>query len=131
MKIFMKLIFIVNTGALLVIMFKPADNQISLYSKLYNSYTEPTTLYYLERNPYHRVLDINFYKRNNLTIEPIKSLDSIPEGKNKLVVLEHRDEFNNPNLGKLIYTTYPDWISRFNFNNWQKRSHSWYIYELK
>ena len=128
---FTKLAFIVNTGALLIVMFKPADSQISLYHKLYKDYKEPTTLYYLEENPYHRVLDIYFYKRKNLSVEPIISLNDIPKGKNKLVVQEHRDETNNPKLGKLIYTTYPNWILKYNFNNWQDRSHSWYIYELK
>lgn len=131
MRGFIKLIFIVNAGALLIVMFKPADNQISLYHKLYKDYNEPTTLYYLKGNPYHRVLDIYFYRRKNLSIEPIKSLDDIPEGKNRLVIQEHRDETNNPKLGKLIYTTYPDWILKYNFNNWQEHSHSWYIYELK
>ena len=131
MKSFMKLTFIVNVGALLIVMFKPADNQISLYHKLYNDYKEPTTLYYMEENPYHRVLDIYIYKRKNLSIEPIKSLDDITIGKNKLVVLEHKSETNHPKLGKLIYKTYPEWILKNNFNNWQDRSHSWYIYQLK
>ena len=131
MRSFMKLIFIVNAGVLLVVMFKPADSQISLYHKLYKNYKEPTIHYCLEGNPYHRVLDIYFYKRNSLTVESIKSMDDIPEGKNKLVVMEHRDEFNNPRLGKLVYTTFPDWILKFNFNNWQDRSHSWYVYEIK
>ena len=58
---FTKLAFIVNTGALLIVMFKPADSQISLYHKLYKDYKEPTTLYYLEENPYHRVLDIYWF----------------------------------------------------------------------
>lgn len=131
MRSFMKFIFIVNTGVLLIAMLKPADTQISLYSKLYHDYKEPTTLYYIDENPYHRVLDIYFYKRKNLTIESIKSIDDIPEGKNKLIALEQWDKFNNPKLGKLIYSTYPDWILEYNYNDWISRSHSWYVYEIK
>lgn len=131
MKGFMKLVFILNFGLLVVVMFKPADNNISLYNKLYESYENPTVLYYIEHNPYHRVLDINFYKRNNFLIRPIVSIGQIPEGENKLVALEQKDKSNNPRLGNLIYSTYPNWLLKFNFNNWQDRTHSWYIYEVK
>ncbi len=130
MKSFLNFVLIVNLGALLVVIFKPADNQISLYSKLYKEYEEPTTLYYYKENPYLRVLDIHFYKRKNLSIKPITSIENVPQGKNILVVQEKRDQSNNPKLGKLIYQTYPDWVLKFNFNNWQERTHSWYVYEL-
>ena len=130
MKGLMKLVLIVNFGVLSIVILKPADNQISLYHKLYNRYKEPTILYYTEVNPYHRVLDIYFYKRGNLSVVPISSIDQIPKGKNKLVVLKHRDETNNTRLGKLIFTTYPDWILKFNFNNWQSRSNLCYVYEI-
>jgi len=131
MKGFMKFVFCVNAALLLVVMLKPADSQISLYHKLYKSYHNSAVLYYTENNPYHRVMDVYFYKRKNLSIKPIASIDSIPEGKNKLVVMEHRDKSNNPRLGQLIYATYPDWVLKFNFNNWQDRTHAWYIYEVK
>ena len=130
LKGYMKLVFMANAVLLLIIMFKPADNQISLYQKLYSNYKEPTTLYYLERNPYHRVLDINFYKRKNLSLVPITSIDDIPESKKSLVVMEHRDESNNPRLGKMVFSTFPDWLLKFNFNNWQSRSRAWFIYEV-
>lgn len=131
MRGFMKLILIVNAGLLCIVMLRPADSQVSLYHKLYKNYKESTILYYIGGNPYHRVLDIYFYKRKNLSVVPIKSIGDIPEGKNKIVVLEQRDETNNPRLGKLIYSTYPDWVLKFNFNNWQDRSHSYYVYEIK
>jgi len=131
MKGFMKLVLIINTVMILIVIMRPADAQISLYHKLYKSYKEPTILYYIGKNPYHRVLDIYFYKRGNLSVVPITSVDNIPRGTNKLLVLEHKDESNNPRFGKLIFKTYPDWIMKFNFNNWQSRSNSWYIYEIK
>jgi phosphatidylinositol glycan class B len=127
----MKLVLIINTVMILIVIMRPADAQISLYHKLYKSYKEPTILYYIGKNPYHRVLDIYFYKRGNLSVVPITSVDNIPRGTNKLLVLEHKDESNNPRFGKLIFKTYPDWIMKFNFNNWQSRSNSWYIYEIK
>ena len=131
MKGFMKLFFIVNAGLLIIIIFKPADSQISLYHKLYKDYREPTVLYYISGNPYDKALDIDYYKRKTLSIVQIASIDDIPKGENKLVVLEHYDETNNPKLGKQVYSSFPEWIRKFNFNNWQERSSFWYVYEIR
>ncbi len=131
LKSFMMLFFIINFAVLLIVSFNPADSQIYLYKKLYKEYKEPTTLFYINKNPYRRVLDIHYYKRKNLTIKHINSIDSIPLEKKGLVVLTNRNKSNNLRLGNLIYSTYPNWILKFNVNNWIDRTNVWYIYELK
>lgn len=131
--IFAKLFLIANFIALLIIAFKPADNQISLYRKLYNDYKAPTTLYYTGDNPYHRILDINFYKRKNLDVIKINSVNEInfDANKNHLFVTKNLDTVNNIiTQKKLVYSTFPDWIKAFNFNKWIERSKCWYVYEL-
>ena len=129
MDIFMRLFIIVNTGALLVVMFKPADSHIPLYSLIYNKYKEPTTLYYIDNNPYLRVVDIHYYKRQDLELIPIKSIDKIPLNKKCLLILNHKNNTNS-RLVKNTYATYPDWVLKFNINNWVERANGWYLYEL-
>lgn len=130
MNVFMKLFLIVNTIALFIIMFKPADNHISLYRLIYNNYKEPTTLYYLDKNPYLRVVDIHYYKRHNLELKSITDLNEIPLDEKCLVILNKKSKILNPRLANAVYKSYPDWILKFNINNWVERAGGWYLYEL-
>lgn len=70
-KVTAQVFFAISTPLLIVVVFRPADSQVPLYKKIYTDYTEPITLYYVKDNPYHRVLDIYYYKRKDLTIKEI------------------------------------------------------------
>ena len=129
-RIFMKTFFIVNILALGAHALRPADAQVPLYKKLYRNYSEPTTLHYYGKDPYYRVLYINFYKRPNLKIKPIDSLDRTLVKAGDLLVLERRLKDDDAIRGELIYSSYPDWLYRFNFNNWLDRTRAWYVYEI-
>jgi hypothetical protein len=76
-------------------------------------------------------LDIHYYKRKELTVVSIGSIDDIPAGKNKLVVLNKPLTTSHPKLGKLVCSSLPIWILEFNYNNWLDRTESWYVYEIK
>jgi GPI mannosyltransferase 3 len=132
-KIFVKLFWTVNIIFLIIIAFTPADGQISLYRKVYSGYNSPTTLYYTNDNPYNRVLDINFYKREDLEIVKIDSIGKldIKAGRKQLFATKDKNILND--LGtqkKLVYSSFPDWIRIFNINNWMERSNCWYVFEL-
>lgn len=127
----MKTLFIVNTVVLVYVSFSPSDTQISLYQKIYNTYKEPTTLYFIKDNPYHRILNIHFYKRKNLLVKEIDSIKNIPDGGNNLIVLKNLNTKTDPRLNKLVYQTFPDWMFKLNFNHWIERSNAWYVYEVK
>lgn len=133
-KRFMKFFFIIHFILLIIVMFKPADSQIKMYNKLYTNYKTPTTLYYISANPYYRVLDIHFYKRQNLTIKKIDSIDDIQFSKNEksLIVLTQKDKSIplNPK-SKLIYTSHPNWMKHFNFTDWMSRTAMWKVYECQ
>ena len=132
-KIIAKLFWITNIVALVVITFKPADNQISLYQKLYNDYKTPATLYYTTDNPYHRILDVNFYKRSNLELKKINATNDLnfDSSRKQLFVTIDKNAVNEIKTRKrLIYSTLPDWIMRFDFNHWVERTKCWYVYEL-
>ena len=131
--IFMKGFFIVNFLLLLIVTFQSADGQIGLYQSIYSKYKTPTTLFYVDRNPYDRVLNIQFYKRKNLEILQAESIDSIEDqfGKTNLIV------FTNHNIpsgfdknNRLVYSSFPVWINKINFYNWVDRINIWYVYEI-
>jgi phosphatidylinositol glycan class B len=130
---FAQLFWIVNLIFLVIIAFTPADGQISLYRKVYSDYESPATMYYTRDNPYNRVLDINFYKRANLEIVKIDSVGNIDFNAKRKLLFVTKDKNILDDLRtqkRLIYSTFPDWIRIFNFNNWMSRTNCWYVYEL-
>ncbi|NVO02261.1 MAG: hypothetical protein HXX09_06115 [Bacteroidetes bacterium] len=132
-KIFIKLFFIVNILILAIVAFKPANDQISMYNFIYSNFQCKTVLYYFDANPYHRVLDINFYKRQNLETKKISSINEIkPDSSTKqLIVVKDLKLLNQTSFKtKLIYSQFPQWIKKFNFNNWYEKLNSNYIYEI-
>jgi GPI mannosyltransferase 3 len=128
-----QLFWAVNLIFLIVIAFTPADGQISLYKKIYSEYKSPATMYYTKDNPYNRVLDINFYKRANLEIVKIDSIGKIELMSNRKILFVTKDKNISNDLRtqkRLVYSSFPDWIRIFNFNNWMARTNCWYVYEL-
>ena len=68
-RILAKAFWAVNIFLILFTFFNPADSQVKIYSKIYHTYHQPITLYYFDEDPYARALDINYYRRSNLTIK--------------------------------------------------------------
>jgi len=129
-RIFAKLFWVINIALLTIIVFKPANAQISLFNKIYTEYKRPAILYYLTDNPYR---NIYYYKRTNLELIKINSIDNIDLVNNRKQLLITTDKAVVKDIKrhkKLIYSTFPDWILRFNFNNWVERTSRYYVYEL-
>jgi GPI mannosyltransferase 3 len=132
-RLFARLFLIFNIIFLIIITFSPADSQIALYKKIYSGYKSPTILYYIDDNPYRRVLDIYFYKRSNLDIVKVGSFNEVDymTKSNLLIVTRDTSGLNEIKYGrKMIYSSYPEWIRTFNFNNWMARANIWYVFEL-
>jgi phosphatidylinositol glycan class B len=133
-KIFMKVFFIVNFLLLLFVSFQPADNYIGLYHTIYKRYKTPAKLYYIENNPYHRVLDIHFYKRNNLKIsqtDTIRVINNQSDTINLIVFNNHNIPIGFDKRNKLVYSSFPIWINKLNLNNFTDRLDIWYVYEIR
>jgi phosphatidylinositol glycan class B len=132
-KYFAKIFWSANLVMVAVVMVVPVDTETKLFQKIYRDYPSATTLYFVNENPYHRALDIHFYKRKNLTIEKVDSIEQIKivSGRTSLVVTRTNPEIEGLRLTrKLIYCNFSDWINHFNFNHWIERTHFWYVYEL-
>lgn len=132
-SVFQKGFWLVNFILLAIVMFRPADNTIGLYEAIYTKYSQRATLYYTDKNPYLRVLDVKWYKRTNLEIIKINSVQELPE-KTKGISLFVTENVNDANQitqpHQLIYSGLPEWIKYFNYNGWIDRTRFWYVYEL-
>ena len=133
-KISVKIFWYTSLVMLTILAFRPADDQISLYKKLWYTYSSPAKLYFTSENPYHRArVDVNFYKRKNLVFQHVDSLQTIVPSVDTitLIVTEKPgltvDKRFTP---VLIYSSLPPWVKRFNINHWIERTSFWYIYEL-
>ncbi len=131
--VFVSIFFVVNGLLLGIVMFKPADTHISVYRSIYTNYDEPITLYYVDINPFDRIKNIHFYRRPNLELKHVTSLDSLQQikGERFLVVLtpqSKEDWFTKDK--KMVFQTYPDWVHQINYGGWIERSKAWYLYEV-
>lgn len=135
LKIGMKLFWYLNLVMLTVLIFRPADEQIALYKKIWDKYDTPVKLYFPGDNPFHRAkVDIHFYKRSSLTFQKVDSLQNIHFSKDTVSLIASYIPILQAGMGlkpELIYTSYPPWVSHFNFNHWIERSRFWHVYELK
>lgn len=133
-KVFTILFWIQNVLFLCFVSFKAADSQVALYEKVYNDYDKPTVIFYIKDNPYSRALDVHYYKRKNLKVEEIHSLNEIRFPKDSAVLFSsvNKEEqiIMEPSY-KCIYSSHPDWIKKFNVFHWVDRTHFWRVYEIK
>jgi phosphatidylinositol glycan class B len=124
---------VINFAFMLVVWCKPADSTTALYRSLYRQYEEPSTLFYTHNNPYHRVLDVYFYKRPNLEVQAVENLNALPPISGRTLVVF--DNYHKPEVIPenyiLVYTSFPSWIKAFNVNNWQARTDMWFVYEVE
>ena len=135
MRISVKLFWYLNMLMVIILTFRPADAQISLFQTLWNDYTTPAKLYFTEDNPYHRAdVDICFYKRKSLTLQHVDSFQMvIPSPDTITLILSNKPDLqiNEQFDPVLIYSSFPEWVSHFDINHWMERTYLWYIYELK
>ncbi len=132
--VFAKIFWIVNCTFIVIVFFIPADSQVNIYRKIFHQYPYPATLYYFSDDPYHRALDISYYKRSDLVIrkaETVAGLDSVPEKKYLIAIKGSHMEIGKLKKFKCVYSTYPEWVKHFNLNNWLDRTQVWYIYEIE
>ncbi|MCX6250999.1 MAG: hypothetical protein NTX61_09615 [Bacteroidetes bacterium] len=132
-KLFAATFWITNLLLLFYGTVNPADGQVNLYKKIFQEYSTPTTLYFINEDPYYRAKKIGFYKRQNLTIQKLDSNNEMTFNSKGLclVAAKNKKLINLRHPSKLIYTTYPDWIYHFNLNHWMERTKCWYLYEVR
>jgi phosphatidylinositol glycan class B len=119
--------------------FIPAEQAVSYYRYIYCYAREHNTvLIALDQTPYNQVgVTVNYYKPQRLIVETAtdqKEIANIADSAgNASVLLLSRTYAPAAIPGyemKKVYSILPGWLSSFDINNWQERSHIWTIYEL-
>ncbi len=133
------LVFI-NSGLLLFRMITPAHEIVKNYEFIYNYCAKRNTiLVSFDDMPYTLVTStkIYFYRPNNLTIVRLKDsteLKNILNHANGQAVLLYGNVPLDSKLAgyniKRLYCLFPEWVLKFNINNWQARSYISAVYDV-
>jgi phosphatidylinositol glycan class B len=86
----------------------------------------------VERDPFELVgLDAGFYRPAHMPLRVLPNLaalDSLPKVEGLLVYPKSR--LQGQPAARRVYSNFPDWVLRFNPNDWQGRSRIWSVYQL-
>ncbi len=133
------LVFI-NSGLLLFRMITPAHEIVKNYEFIYNYCAKRNTiLVSFDDMPYTlgTSTKIYFYRPHNLTIVRLKDsteLKNILNHANGQAVLLYGNVPLDSRLAgyniKRLYCLFPEWVLKFNINNWQARSYISAVYEV-
>ncbi len=125
--------FPINALVLLLIMLKPAHELAPLYEFIYDDIPAGSTIYFEKSDPYlSGKNEARFYLKED--ISRVKwNIDSIQISDKPIYLLS--EEWKQPAIpsgmqAELKYSSIPNWIAKFNFNNWLERSNCYKIYEL-
>ncbi|MEO8734627.1 MAG: hypothetical protein ABI373_09885 [Flavobacteriales bacterium] len=132
-RISTKVFWTIDLVLLAVVMFKPADAEISLYKTIYDGYSRPIALYHFGSDPYHRVEHIHFYRRPGLEMAGTVSDSTRFTLSDTILVATMRPadvETRWPHR-TLIYASLPAWVKQFDINGWVERTDQWYVYQVE
>ena len=91
-------------------------------------------MYYIKDNPYCRALDVYYYKRTNLSVREIQTLDEIkllPDTTVLFATVKNEEGIVLEKNNEKIFSALPEWIKAFNAFNWVERTRFWKVYEVK
>jgi phosphatidylinositol glycan class B len=123
-----------NALVLLVVLSKPPEDSIGLYKHVYHVHRHIDTLYYVKDEPISGAsIPVFYYKHRNL--EKVNLTDTVgltlPEEFICFFLADREAQaYFTGYRGEIIFSSFPDWIYSFNFNNWLDRSKPEYLYKF-
>lgn len=141
-RLFLRIVVIENSVLLIVIVFfKPAEETTLFNRFVYElASKQSVTIFYLKEDPYQFGDQRQyFYFPKGLTLKKIENEFSLAEFKRSNTtekILVYDDAFFPSEgvkllIGKNVYRTFPEWITRFNVGNWVSRAKAWSLYDFK
>jgi len=118
---------------LVIITFTPAESDVKLFKAIYSNYDRPTYFFSIGENPYLGSTEMRFYQREDLEVISVNSFDEINQHKDRAKLFITADKNLIKELDqnhKLVYTAIPEWVKKFNFNNWVERTKFWRVYDI-
>lgn len=132
-----KVLVFMNIGLLVYRAFTPAQDTIKYQEYMYRQAGNgATTLLCIGENPYQAVtLNMNFYRHKNLDVQQIDNMDALLNMNIKEQAFLYSPRMldaatvENYQLVQ-VYSSLPEWIRKFNFNNWLERTRIGVIYKF-
>lgn len=128
-----KLFWIANVVMVVIVMFRSANNSMWRHYSFYNAIHKPAVVYYDKSSPFGSGLPYKFYMRPDIEVYPLDVIDTIvPEpGRQVFFVTTDVDMVKRylPH-SKVVYSSLPQWLKRFNFNGWVDRTTFNYVIEV-
>ena len=119
-----KTLVILNGFFLLFALFKPAYTPIGFYRYLYFSDLKQVYVFQEPDDSIPR-LEMKFYQKPGFNVQVYSEKESVPL-KGHFFTTKYHDlaRFEKQDC-RLLYSSYPSWISHLNFFNWLSRSNMW------
>jgi phosphatidylinositol glycan class B len=133
-KVGIKAFWITNLLMLTVVMFRPADDRVPVFKKLYRTEDKPVLVYYDREDPYKTCYDMCYYRRAGIVTRHVDSISQISVTKDSLtyfVTVKPPDFLGATYKPELIYIALPEWSKWFNVNGWIDRTNFWRVYQIK
>jgi phosphatidylinositol glycan class B len=135
-------LLVLNFTMLLYRTFTPAQEAIPCYKFAHDYFKDKNTSLLCIHEPLYNLaeLNTNFYKpanMNEVVFANENALDTFllkTNQEDSVIVFTKTASLNhllsNYYTSKRIYCLLPEWILKFNFNNWEERANIWSIYTL-
>ncbi|MFZ1693988.1 MAG: hypothetical protein WAT74_12380 [Flavobacteriales bacterium] len=125
-------LLVVHVPLLLVVLFKPAQDDIGFYKELYRITQHGDMILHDNHDPYWQGNPIWYTRRNGVGIAPINSLTEWPSsGRVIYVACVAEPNMPDPPRATLLYSSIPEWLLRINIGGWADRTAVWRIWELQ
>lgn len=127
-----KVFLIVHIPLLLVVLFKPAQDDIGFYRELYRIARPGDMLLHDEDDPYRQGMPVWYIRPRGMGIAPIKSLTEWPASGRALYVARVAEpNMPDPPRATLLCSSMPDWLLSFNIGGWADRTAVWRLWEVQ
>jgi phosphatidylinositol glycan class B len=136
-----KFLAVINVILLFYMMFIPAQEAIKSYKFMYDfSSNREVVLLCKEKSFYELVgVNVNIYKSKNVNCivfkDDIEISNYLKENQSESILILERNISSTTEYdgyrSETIYSSYPQWIMHFNFNDWVSRARIWKIEELR
>ncbi|MBL7982737.1 MAG: hypothetical protein JNL52_13125 [Flavobacteriales bacterium] len=121
---------VVHVPLLLVIMFKPAQDDVGFYRELYRLAHPGDLILHDNDDPFKQGLPVWYIRPRGVRVGSVQSTDLRTEGR-LLFVSRSRDQaFPSGMRTELLYSAFPDWLLRMNVGGWADRTAVWRIWEI-
>jgi len=122
-----------NFILLAVTCLKPAQECIPCFRFIWEYHQKkPGSLAAVQKHPYEVVgLKMNFYCSKNTKPLIINQLEAIPPHEPVLLLHDHLQLSPTAATAPLhrVFAVFPDWLLRYNINDWHSRSRIWSVWE--